>query len=128
MVVPPPPPPPPPPAEPGTQPPSVEAAEAAAFLRRSNNLSSNEFLDGVGPVRTRVATTEYVPRSARNLLMGTPESLRSLMAPDSPEPTHRRVASVESVSGKRPQRLVAVRYFLDRPGYGLVRFSLYVVD
>ena len=118
------------PVEPGTQPPDVEAAEAATFLRNSQ---SNEFLDGIGPIRTFVSSTDYVPMSTRNMgeMMGAPDSLRSLGGeqsshsagepPSSPNPTRRvRANSVSSgLTGKRPQRLVAVRYFLDRPGYGL---------
>jgi len=120
------------PVEPGTQPPDVEAAEAATFMRHSR---SNEFLDGLGPIRTFVCSTDYVPMSTRNVGEmtggGAPDSLRSLGDEQSwnsaadpastPNPTrHRRANSISSgLTGKRPQRLVAVRYFLDRPGYGL---------
>ena len=109
--------------DPGTQPVDVEAAEAAMF---HHSTSTNEFLDSVGPMRTQVGPIEYVPQSTRKL--GAPSSLRSLGADPAGDTTttssgsHRRVRSGSLGSmevAKRPQRLVAVRYFLDRPGYGL---------
>lgn len=108
--------------EPGTQPADVDVAEAAMF----HSISTNEFLDSLGPMRTELGPIEYVPQSTRNL--GTPSSLRSLGADSAYDASgefgngsHRRVRSTSSSTSipKRPQRLVAVRYFLDRPGYGL---------
>jgi len=139
--------------EPGTQPSDVEAAEQSAMV---HSASSNEFLDGLGPMRTEMGPIEYVPQSMRTL-GGTPSSMRSLggdstyeayserqpqsgtgsifgtpgaggtpspplQPPQSPvtSSSHRRINSATTTTtGKRPQRLVAVRYFLDRPGYGL---------
>ena len=120
--------------DPGMQVTDGDAAESGIF----RSVSSNEFLDGLGPMRTQMGPLEYVPQSIRNLA-GPPTSMRSLggdsmyegstangdlgphQAGDVGSARHRRVASSSSTSSipKRPPRLVAVRYFLDRPGYGM---------
>jgi len=113
--------------DPGTQPPDVEAAESAMF---PHSASTSEFLGGdrATPMRTSLDAERfpYVPQSVRH--MEAPVSLRSMgsfgsggdaSTPYARPSGHVRSNSVSSSSAKRPQRLVAVRYFLDRPGYGL---------
>jgi succinate-acetate transporter protein len=115
----------------GIQPDGVAAdLDNHAFLANNNSLLESN----VSPIRTRVSgTIEYVPMSLKSLnsISSNAEHLRtgsigSCISHDSINAANINSSKFnDTVNGTssnqktRHQRLVAVRYFLDRPGYGL---------
>jgi succinate-acetate transporter protein len=112
--------------------PDAEAAdlENRAFLANNNNLLESD----VSPIRTRVSDTfEYVPMSVKSLqsISNNAERLRAIsvgscISHDSNNTAHMNSRKFSDTANgassdqkNRHQRMVAVRYFLDRPGYGL---------
>lgn len=132
--------------EPGTQPSDVEAAESAVFPHSASNEFLDSFgpmRTQMGPIEyvPQSVRTLGTPSSVRSLggdscyeeahsERGQRHSGSGAFRaggatpppPPPPSPGTGRLRSNSATSvtkGKRPQRLVAVRYFLDRPGYGL---------
>ena len=94
-------------------------------VQAPTRFSESLLLDG-GPIRTRIQTTEYAsPSSTRNLLgeqqarHRTIESIGSCFSDSSNKDQNSTTGGNHHKMMRQPapQRLVAVRYFLDRPGY-----------